>query len=52
MYGSGAEKTLQKVAELEPKVVAIKKAIDDVEPAIKQMWDLLDNDNFDYFVGH
>ncbi len=52
IYGPEAEKKLQKVSELEPKVRDLKKAIKDVEPAIKEIWDLLENDNFDIFVGH
>ena len=52
IYGPEAEKKLQKVSELEPKVRDLKKAINDVEPAIKEIWDLLENDNFDIFVGH
>ena len=52
IYGPEAEKKLKKVSELEPKIKALKKAIDDVEPAIKEIWGLLDNDNFDAFVGH
>lgn len=52
IYGPEAEKKLQKVSELEPKVMNLKKAIKDVEPAIKEIWDLLENDNFDIFVGH
>ena len=52
IYGPEEEKKLQKVSELEPKVMNLKKAIKDVEPAIKEIWDLLENDNFDIFVGH
>ena len=52
IYGPEAEKKLKIVSELEPKIKALKKAIDDVEPAIKEIWSLLDNDNFDVFVGH
>ena len=52
IYGPEAEKKIQKVAELEPKIRDLKKAVNDVEPAIKEIWDLLENDNFDIFVGH
>ena len=52
LFGPEADKKLQIVSELEPKVRNLKKAISDVEPAIKEIWDLLENDNFDVFVGH
>lgn len=52
LYGLEAEKALQKYSELEPKVKNIKMAIDNVEPAIQQIWNLLENDSFDNSVGH
>lgn len=52
IYGPEAEKKLKIVSVLEPKVRDLKKAINDVEPAIKEIWDLLEKDNFDIFVCH